>query len=92
MRSKSRAESAVELQTTVIPAKKDSWRKDFRQNWPVYALFIPVAAFFIIFSYVPMFGILISFQNYKPQRGIFGSEWVGLQNFADLFSGGVLVA
>ena len=52
-----------------------------------YLMLIPVAAYFIIFCYVPMYGLLISFQNYKVFKGIWGSEWVGLQNFRDFING-----
>lgn len=42
---------------------------------------LPGMIFLIIFSYVPMAGILMAFQDFIPARGIFGSEWVGLENF-----------
>jgi putative aldouronate transport system permease protein len=42
--------------------------------------------FVIIFNYVPMVGIIIAFKDYKPMRGMFGSKWVGLENFRFLFS------
>ena len=37
--------------------------------------------FIIVFSYIPMFGIIIAFKNYRFDKGIFGSEWVGFKNF-----------
>lgn len=52
-----------------------------------YLMLIPVAAYFIIFCYAPMYGLLISFQDYKIFKGISGSEWVGLENFRDFFNG-----
>ena len=52
-----------------------------------YLMLIPVAAYFIIFCYIPMWGLLISFQNYKIFKGIWGSPWVGFQNFLDFFHG-----
>lgn len=42
---------------------------------------LPGMIFLIIFSYVPMAGILMAFQDFIPSKGIFGSEWVGLENF-----------
>jgi putative aldouronate transport system permease protein len=39
-----------------------------------------------MFSIVPMVGFVMAFQNFNPGRGIFGSEWVGLENFRYLFS------
>lgn len=41
---------------------------------------IPIL-WFIIFSYLPMFGIMIAFKDYNYRKGVFGSEWVGLKNF-----------
>jgi ABC-type polysaccharide transport system, permease component len=64
-----------------------TWGKDLRRNWVMYALFLPVAAYFIIFNYIPMSGIVIAFKDFSFARGIFGSEWVGMQNFIDLFTG-----
>ena len=64
-----------------------SWKKDFQKNGVIYLIFLPIAAYFIIFNYVPMVGTLMAFENYKPTKGLFGSDWVGFANFAKLFSG-----
>ncbi|MDO5422401.1 MAG: ABC transporter permease subunit [Eubacteriales bacterium] len=66
---------------------KKSWKQDFRKNWPVYLMFLPLAIYFIIFNYIPMGGILMAFEKFSPSKGILGSEWVGLKNFVDLFTG-----
>jgi ABC-type polysaccharide transport system permease subunit len=66
---------------------KLSLKEDFKRNWVMYAIFIPVAAYFITFSYIPMVGIVMAFQNFSFARGIFGSTFVGLDNFIDLFTG-----
>lgn len=50
-------------------------------------MLLPVAAYFLIFCYVPMYGLLISFQKYMVFKGISGSPWVGLKNFEDFFHG-----
>lgn len=47
---------------------------------------IPFLIWLIIFAYVPLWGWLMSFQNFRPHLGIFGSEWVGLEHFRRLFS------
>lgn len=57
----------------------------YRQRF-LYLLFLPGAAYFIIFKYAPMFGVLIAFQNYNIFNGFFGSEWVGLKNFESFFA------
>ena len=61
-------------------------QKDWKQNWSVYLLFLPAMVLFVTFNYAPMFGIIMAFENFKPTKGFFGSKWVGLDNFIDLFS------
>lgn len=51
----------------------------------LYILFIPVALFYIIFSYVPMFGVTLAFKEYHIKLGIFGSKWIGFDHFVSLF-------
>lgn len=66
--------------------KKTGWKKDFKRNWQVYTLFIPAFLFFLIFSYIPMFGIVMAFENFKVADGFFGSEFIGFDNFIRLFA------
>lgn len=49
-------------------------------------MLLPGILFLIVFSFAPMFGIVMAFQNYVPAKGILGSAWVGLQNFKIIFS------
>ena len=60
--------------------------KDLRSNKYVYLMMIPVLAFLIVFSYVPMYGIIIAFKDFVPTEGIFGSEWVGFEHFKNFFN------
>ena len=71
-----------------IPKKSFSQRltRDFRENWVVYLLLLPVIVWYIIFCYLPMFGIVMAFENFKFAKGIFGSPWVGFKNFNKFFS------
>lgn len=64
-----------------------TWKQDLRKNGILYLLFIPPLLWLLIFHYLPMQGILIAFQDYSVTKGIWGSEWVGLKNFADMFTG-----
>lgn len=64
-----------------------SWKKDFKNNKLLYVMFLIPGAYFIVMNYVPMYGILIAFKDYKIAKGIMGSKWVGLENFIDLFTG-----
>lgn len=50
-----------------------------------YLMLLPGMAWLILFSVVPMFGIVMAFQNYNPGKGLFHSEWVGLENFHYMF-------
>lgn len=65
---------------------KTTWRRDIRMNRGLYLLAIPIIAFFGIFNYAPMFGLVMAFEDFKPQKGFFGSKWVGWQNFTDFFT------
>ena len=61
-------------------------KKDFWMNKYIYLMALPIIAYFIIFAYVPMYGVLMAFQKFNPSDGILGSQWVGLKHFADFFS------
>lgn len=62
-------------------------RKNYRQNRLLYWMLAPALIYVVIFNYVPMFGLVIAFQDYSVFGGIFNSRWVGLQHFQDFFSG-----
>ena len=51
-----------------------------------HGLMLPSCILLILFSYVPMFGIIMAFQNFTPAEGILGSEFVGMNNFIRLFT------
>lgn len=51
-----------------------------------HSMLIPGMIFLLLFSILPMFGIVIAFENFKPAKGIFGSKWVGFDNFEFMFS------
>lgn len=56
-----------------------------RDRW-LYIMLAPGILFFAIFKYLPMAGLVMAFQNYKPHLGLWGSEWVGLDHFVRFFS------
>lgn len=55
-------------------------------EWRMYVLILPGLLYFVVFHYLPLLGNVIAFQDYSPFRGMFRSEWIGLDNFAALFS------
>ncbi len=58
------------------------------QNFFLYLLTVPGIIFFLIFSYLPMGGLVIAFQDYSMRKGIFGSSFNGINNFKFLFATG----
>ena len=71
------------------PAKKTSGMKKIQRkdNWQLFTLSIPGLIVLALFSYLPMFGIVLAFKDYVAYDGIFGSEWVGFDNFTVFFTG-----
>lgn len=61
-------------------------KRDFRMNKGLYALILPVVLYLIIFNYLPMGGLVLSFERFTPKNGVFFSEWVGLKHFVTFFS------
>jgi len=60
--------------------------KRFKKEWPLHLLILPALIVTAIFSYGPMYGLIMAFQNFNPALGFSGSNWVGLDNFRWLFS------
>jgi len=65
-------------------------QKYFRENWTLLLLALPGIVFFLLFHYLPMFGIVVAFQDYNVKTG-FLSPWIGLANFKLLWESPVLV-
>lgn len=61
--------------------------KEIVRNRQLYVLAVPGIVFLALFSYIPMFGHLIAFERFQPVKGIWGSKWVGLDNFKFFFGG-----
>jgi putative aldouronate transport system permease protein len=62
---------------------QSNWASKFKRDKWLYALLLPGVLYFIIFKYLPMWGVLIAFKNFQPFLGFFKSEWVGWTNFKD---------
>lgn len=73
-----------ENDTVILENQLTKTQQLFRDKW-LYILLIPGALYFILFKYLPMWGILISFQDYSPFRGFWDSEWVGFDHFINFF-------
>jgi len=70
--------------------KKTGILYELKKNRTLYLMVVPTCAFFILNSYLPMAGIYLAFTRYDFRGGIFGSPFIGLQNFNYLFFSGSL--
>ena len=70
----------------VAPKKKRSFLQRMRGNWDLLFFCLPGIVLTIIYHYIPIYGVQIAFRNYKMKKGIWGSDWVGLKNFAKFFN------
>ena len=66
-------------------ASRMPFRHYIKKYWILYAMSLPGLLILILFSYVPMYGILIAFKKYTVKAGIFASPWIGLKNFQAFF-------
>ncbi|WP_426454900.1 ABC transporter permease [Paenibacillus sp. S-38] len=57
-----------------------------KKNYFLYLLIAPAFILTIIFKYVPMYGAIIAFKDFRPSKGILGSDWVGFKHFADFLT------
>jgi putative aldouronate transport system permease protein len=69
-----------------VRGKLYSIGKELKRNHFLYLMLIPVAAYLIIFKYAPIGGEVIAFKNYRLSEGIWGSQWVGFEQFQKLFA------
>lgn len=75
------------VNTTKLKENKRSFiKKELKRNKYVYLMLVPVVLYYLIFSYGPMYGLLMAFQkSYSPIKGILGGEWIGFDNFKMFF-------
>ncbi|WP_372661088.1 ABC transporter permease [Cohnella sp.] len=60
--------------------------RDLAMNKYVYLMLVPVVAYYLIFYYVPIYGLQIAFKDYSMGLGMWASDWVGIQHFQDFFN------
>ena len=81
------------MSTSVTPVKREKptgFKKLLRDIWNsryLQLLILPGLIYFIIFKYIPIYGVQIAFRDYKLADGITGSRWVGLKHFRTFFTG-----
>ncbi|NUU15962.1 sugar ABC transporter permease [Cellulomonas humilata] len=75
---RTRKESWIAHDGTVIPAAHQTWRTALRKDWRLYSFLVLPLVFLIIFRYVPILGNVVAFRRFRPGGSMFGDEWVGL--------------
>ena len=60
-------------------------KREFKKNGILYLIVLPVIVYYFIFHYMPLYGLLMAFQDFSPRREISGSDWVGLTHFINFF-------
>lgn len=84
----------MDNKTGLAVSQKSSFRsgrwlsllRPYRRNWDLYLLITPVIIYFIIFKYVPMYGVQIAFKDFIPKLGFWGSPFVGMKHFIRFFN------
>ena len=76
--------SSVLANQTAKQRRKNLQRRIIRNRY-IYLMLLPVVAFYVIFNYVPMYGILLAWKDYRHTMGIIGSPWVSWSNFEIVF-------
>ncbi len=65
--------------------KPERMREKWSRTWPLHLMLLPAAIVTFIFAYVPMGGLVMAFQDFKPKHGLFHSEFIGLEHFRFMF-------
>ncbi|MCK9479234.1 MAG: ABC transporter permease subunit [Firmicutes bacterium] len=68
--------------------KGNAMLKNIKKHRYLLLMLTPGLLYFVIFRYIPIYGVLMAFQDYSLKYGVLGSKWVGLKHFISLFSGG----
>ncbi len=86
MKTETITPEAIDKQTAVRAVRRYGLLRDLvRDKW-LYIMLLPGIVYFIVFKYVPMYGLTMAFMDYKPYLGFSDSPWVGLKHFERFFS------
>lgn len=89
MNGKSSIEPQKTVNNRIVDPRRTIWekiKKSMVKDKYLYLMSLPVILYFFIFQYLPMYGVVIAFQQYSPGKGIFGSAFIGVKNFVDFFN------
>ena len=86
---RNKTEDSVKKKNTpavTVPKKKLTFAQHMKKYGAFYLMVLPLIVYMAVFCYTPMIGTVMAFQNFRPSRGIFRSEWVWFENFKDVFT------
>ena len=75
----------MKTKKTQSKSSKLSVGQKLKESSQLYLLMLPSIIIFLIFTYYPMYGVIIAFKDFKPALGIMESKWVGMKNFITFF-------
>lgn len=70
----------------VPPQRKRTKSRKWKMEAPFHLMILPALVLILVFSYGPMVGISIAFQKFVPTNGLFGSKWIGFDNFSYVYN------
>lgn len=76
----------IEISTHIKSRKNNAYWREIKRHRGLLSLAIPGLLFVIVFQYLPMFGLVLAFKDFNFGKGIWGSDWVGLNNFKFFFT------
>ena len=85
MEAKVSAENKMLLKSDKKLSFSEKLKKEWKKNYFIYLILLPVVLYYILFHYAPMYGIIIAWKKFIPTKGIWGSPWVGWANFISFF-------
>lgn len=74
------------VKTSTGDLRQGRLKKRIRNDWMLYLMLLPAIVWYILFSYVPMGGIVLAFKNFRYDLGVLMSPWAGLDHFRQMFS------
>ena len=83
------ASASSVVQPAPLAGRREMWKRRIRQvrmDYWLYLMLIPGLLYFVVFKYLPMWGVLLAFKDYQPFSGFWGSPWVGLKHFERFFT------
>jgi putative aldouronate transport system permease protein len=77
--------TSVPAAPAAVAVRRGRLRRRIRASWQLWLLVLPAVVFFFVFKYIPMYGVQIAFKDFIASKGIWGSDWVGLEHFRRFF-------